>query len=211
VLLHKRMARTCVQRGCAVQRGVVCVLLEAPFYGQRRHRGARSWLAALGGHWRHPRPQYRWFLRTVHQSFVQSYAIAYEASCVLHWAAAAHPGAPVAIAGISWGGAMAALASRLYSGAAAVVPYMGCLGAGGVFAEGARSLLRACCSHVHRCERVPRHRRRSRGRHVDPNAALSPCFYPSLHMCSCFLWGAPTSALPSRRVRAACCHRVSAT
>ena len=102
-----------------IVQGVVGILPIAPFYGKRK-----------------PARQSRWYLRLVHHSFVQACAICWEANALLHWARREY-GAPLAVTGISWGGAMAALTARLFPGDLAVVPYMGCIGPGSAFADGA--------------------------------------------------------------------------
>eukprot|EP00892_Ulva_mutabilis_P008621 jgi/Ulvmu1/6130/UM027_0108.1 len=98
--------------------GIVGLIPTAPFYGRRK-----------------PAAQDKIYLRTVHETFVQAYATATEAACLLHWAHAVW-GKPVAVTGASFGGAMAALVSRLYPGRLAVVPYMGCDGPGDPFSRG---------------------------------------------------------------------------
>ena len=97
------------------------ILPTAPFYGHRK-----------------PAAQDKIYLRTVHETFVQACAIATEAACLMHWAHTVW-GKPIAVTGISFGGAMAALASRLYPGPLAVVPFMGCDGPGEPFRRGARN------------------------------------------------------------------------
>lgn len=101
--------------------GVVALLPTAPFYGRRK-----------------PAAQDTFALRTVHDVFVQALAISTEAAALLHWAHTVW-GKPVAVAGISFGGAMASLTARLYPGRLAVVPYMGCDGPGEAFAQGVPS------------------------------------------------------------------------
>lgn len=110
--------------------GVVALLPMAPFYGLRQ-----------------PAAQDKVCLRTVHDTVVQAYAIAAEAASLLHWAHAVW-GKPQAVAGVSFGGAMAALTSRLYPGRLAVVPYMGCDGPGEAFAKGAHACSPCICAEV---------------------------------------------------------------
>jgi Alpha/beta hydrolase domain containing 18 len=103
---------------CGVQ-GVVGLIVEAPFYGSRRPAG-----------------QKQWFLRELHHSFTQVYSIAFEAACLLHWAHHTWR-LPLAVTGVSAGGAMAGLAAKFFNGPLAVVPYMGCTGPAEPFTEGA--------------------------------------------------------------------------
>jgi cephalosporin-C deacetylase-like acetyl esterase len=98
----------------------VGILLIAPFYGKRR-----------------PSNQRKWFLRVVHSMASQAVGIALEAACLLHWAREFFS-LPVALTGISYGGAMSALASKLYPYDVAIVPYMGCNGPGKTYAYGAQ-------------------------------------------------------------------------
>jgi cephalosporin-C deacetylase-like acetyl esterase len=100
--------------------GVVGVLLVAPYYGIRK-----------------PKEQYKWFLRTVYDLEAQAVGIAVEAACLLHWVRSNFGSLPLALTGLSFGGAMASLASRLYPYEVAVVPYMGCNGPGCCYAYGA--------------------------------------------------------------------------
>jgi Alpha/beta hydrolase domain containing 18 len=100
---------------------------------------------------RKPTAQHRWFLRSVHDSVVQSNAIAVEIACVLHWARISFTGPLgepfLAVTGISYGAAMAAHSSRLYPGALAIVPFMATSGPGDPFAN--RALL--ACRYEHHC------------------------------------------------------------
>ena len=98
--------------------GVVGILVTAPFYGPRRPAG-----------------QSGWFLREVRDAFVQAWAVALEATALLHWARLRWS-VPLATTGVSYGAAMAALTSKLYPGPLAVVPFMGCSGPGEPFAHG---------------------------------------------------------------------------
>lgn len=100
--------------------GVVCIILIAPFYGVRK-----------------PRQQKGWILKQVNQFFMQSIGTAFEAACLLHWARTTWGEAvPLAVAGLSLGGANAALCAKMYSGPVAIVPYLGCHGPAGPFTEG---------------------------------------------------------------------------
>ena len=100
--------------------GVLVVLPVAPLYGKRK-----------------PANQDRWYVREVHLMFKQAISIAVEAAALLHWAREQHGSTvPLAVTGISWGGAMAALAAQLYNGPLAVIPYMGCMSPGLPFAQG---------------------------------------------------------------------------
>ena len=97
-------------------------MLIAPLYGTRKAAN-----------------QHKWFLRDVHSLAIQAPALALEAACLLHWARGQFAG-PLAVTGISYGGAMAALASKMYARDVAVVPYMGCNGPGWTFVYGAARL-----------------------------------------------------------------------
>lgn len=100
--------------------GVVGIIVIAPFYGVRKPAG-----------------QKKWFLREVDDSFLQAIAVGLEGACLLHWAKKTWGGGvPLATAGLSFGGAMAAFAAKMYSGPVAIVPYMGCLGPGEPYIEG---------------------------------------------------------------------------
>ena len=105
--------------------GVVCIIPIAPYYGVRK-----------------PKNQKKWFLRQVSDAFVQALSIAVETACLLHWAKKTWgPDIPLATAGLSFGGAMAALAAKMYNGPLAIISYMGCLGPGEPFSVGATLLL----------------------------------------------------------------------
>lgn len=98
----------------------MCIILIAPFYGVRK-----------------PAEQNKWFLREVDDSFLQALGIALETACLLHWAKKTWgEHVPLATAGLSFGGAMAGLSAKMYSGPVAIVPYMGCLGPGEPYTEG---------------------------------------------------------------------------
>lgn len=98
----------------------MCIILIAPFYGARKPDG-----------------QNKWFLRQVDDSFLQATGIALEAACLLHWAKKTWGASvPLATAGLSFGGAMAALSAKMYGGPLAIVSYMGCLGPGEPYTEG---------------------------------------------------------------------------
>jgi hypothetical protein len=113
-----RLCHDC--NGVYAAQGVVCIILIAPFYGVRKPEG-----------------QNKWFLRRVDDSFLQAFGIALEAACLLHWAKETWGArVPLATAGLSFGGAMAGLTGKMYSGPVAIVPYMGCLGPGEPYAEG---------------------------------------------------------------------------
>jgi dienelactone hydrolase len=99
--------------------GIVGILPTAPFYGVRKPSG-----------------QYKWFLRSVYDIEVQAVGIALEAACLLHWAKSYFGPVPLVLTGMSLGGAMAGLASRLYPYEVAVVPYMGCNGPGYSYSYG---------------------------------------------------------------------------
>lgn len=98
--------------------GVVGILVTAPFYGARKPAGQEAW-----------------FLRRVSDAFAQAWAVALEATALLHWARQRWR-VPLAVTGVSYGAAMAALTSKLYPGPLAVVPFMGCSGPGEPFAHG---------------------------------------------------------------------------
>lgn len=100
--------------------GVVGILVIAPYYGPRQPAGQRGW-----------------FLQEVRDAFLQAWAVALEATALLHWARQRWR-VPLAATGVSYGAAMAALTSKLYPGPLAVVPFMGCSGPGEPFAHGAR-------------------------------------------------------------------------
>eukprot|EP00892_Ulva_mutabilis_P008622 jgi/Ulvmu1/6131/UM027_0109.1 len=100
------------------KQGVVGILVIAPYYGLRK-----------------PSAQHGWFLQEVHDAFTQAWAVALEATALLHWARQRW-GVPLAVTGVSYGAAMAALTSKLYPGPLAVVPFMGCSGPGEPFAHG---------------------------------------------------------------------------
>lgn len=106
--------------------GVVGILVTAPYYGARRPAGQEAW-----------------FLQQVSDAFAQAWAVALEAVALLHWARGRWA-VPLAVTGVSYGAAMAALTSKLYPGPLAVVPFMGCSGPGEPFAHGA-SVLAATC------------------------------------------------------------------
>lgn len=89
-----------------------------------------------------PPGQSKWFIRDVQGLAVQAPALALEGACLLHWARLEYPGVPLAITGVSYGGAMAALASKMYARDVAVVPFMGCNGPGWTFVHGA---FPTCC------------------------------------------------------------------
>lgn len=97
---------------------MVGILVTAPFYGARKPTGQEAW-----------------FLRRVSDAFAQAWAVALEATALLHWARRRWR-VPLAVTGVSYGAAMAALTSKLYPGPLAVVPYMGCSGPGEPFAHG---------------------------------------------------------------------------
>lgn len=102
------------------KKGVVCIIPIAPYYGVRK-----------------PKAQTKWFLREVSDAFLQAVGVAVEAACLLHWAKKTWGAdVPLSTAGLSFGGAMAALAAKMYNGPLAVVPYMGCIGPGEPFSEG---------------------------------------------------------------------------
>lgn len=111
---------TCTATSAAPRvQGVVGILVTAPYYGARRPAGQEAW-----------------FLQQVSDAFAQAWAVALEATVLLHWARRSWD-VPLAITGVSYGAAMAALTSKLYPGPLAVVPFMGCSGPGEPFAHGA--------------------------------------------------------------------------
>lgn len=108
--------------------GVVCIIPIAPYYGVRK-----------------PKAQTKWFLREVSDAFLQAVGVAVEAACLLHWAKKTWGAdVPLSTAGLSFGGAMAALAAKMYNGPLAVIPYMGCIGPGEPFSEGAFPVVLHC-------------------------------------------------------------------
>ena len=113
------------------------LLPTAPLYGRRK-----------------PPAQDGCNLHTVHDCFVQAHALAFEAACLLHWAHATW-GKPLAVTGASYGGTIAALTSHIYSGALAVVPYMGSHGVAEPFSRGV--LFSAPCMRNRCCPRLWAH------------------------------------------------------
>jgi hypothetical protein len=135
----------------------------APYYGMRKPRG-----------------QYKWFLRSVYDIEVQAVGMALEAACLLHWAKSYFGPMPLVLTGMSLGGAMAGLASRLFPFEVAVVPYMGCNGPGYSYAYGMhpwRNIAHIWRSTLakHSTQRLQKHVGASQNRTCPPSALPSLC------------------------------------